>query len=711
MKYQLKILDLHCASCVSKIESALNALPEIKTVSLNFANGKLQVEGDCKLSTITKTVETLGYHFDDPSKKDRPPYWTLAQSILALLVGSFFMFFMKVLPPTHQWLAWQGISLFVLLCMTTCGYQFFKGAFSALKRKEANMHSLIALGTGSSFLYSYWALSFPSLFDTPPVYYEAALLIMGLVNLGQFFESLAKAQTGKAISKLLNLAPKHVTIWEEGKSYTQALAEVKPGQILIIKPGETIPIDSTIIDGETAVDESLLTGESKPQEKTIGSAVFAGTSNLWGSLKIQATQALGKTVLDQIAKQVEEAQNSKPKIAKLVDLVCHYFVQVVIAIALITALTWLALGYGSFFALKNSVAVLVIACPCALGLATPLSIMLGMRVCATHGILIRNGVALEQAANIDVLFLDKTGTLTEGKPSLTKIHSYGQEREEELLTLAASLEENSEHIFAQSLVQKASKLPKKDVQAFKAFKGKGAEGSIDQHFIQVGSLRWFETLNYSIPQNINALTGSVALIAKDQNIVGAFEFEDSLKEGAIETVARLKKMKIKPVIISGDREAVVKRVATELGIDEFKAQLLPEDKLKFIKNAQGEGIITGFVGDGINDAPALAAAHVGFAMGAGTDIAIESADVTLMPKAAHCIADSIELSAAIVKNIKAGLFSAFVYNSLCIPIAAGIFYPSFGISLSPIFAAFAMSLSSLTVIANASRLTRLSASR
>lgn len=575
-------------------------------------------------------------------------------------------------------------------------WPFYLRAIASIRHLQLNMFTLIGMSVAVSYLYSLVALFFPPY----PIYFEVAGVITTLVLLGQYLEGKARQQTSSAIRDLLQLAPKTTTVVRAGKDETIPLAEVQKGDLLRIKPGEKIGVDGTIIEGASTVDESMMTGEPMGVEKKIGDKVTGGTLNTSGSFIFRAERIGKETLLSQIIHTVEEAQRSRAPIQDLADRVSAYFVPVVIVISILTFLAWLFLSHSFANALVNAVSVLIIACPCALGLATPLSVMVGIGQGAKIGILIKDGAALQKMSSIDTVVIDKTGTLTEGKIRLKKI--YGPENE--ILLYAASLENHSEHPLAVPIVKAAQekKLELLPIENFKATPGKGIEGISQGHTLLLGSHRFLQESGV-ILENIKD-PSTLLYLAIDRRYLGAIALGDEIKSTSPNAVKDLKHAGIEIIMATGDRQAAAQEIGRQVGIDQIEAEILPQDKHKLIRQLQSQGKTVAMAGDGINDAPALAQATVGIAMGTGTDVAIQSAQISLVKGDLNGIVRAFHLSQAIMKNIRQNLWFAFLYNTLGVPIAAGIFYPFFGLLLSPMIASAAMTLSSLCVVGNALRL-------
>jgi Cu+-exporting ATPase len=622
-------------------------------------------------------------------------------------------------PAGKQWLQ----LLVAIPAVLWCGWPFFVRGVVSLRTGRLNMFSLIALGTGAAFLYSVVATLAPSLFPASmadahgrvPIYYEAAAIIVALVLLGQVLELRARERTGGAIRALLDLAPKTaLRVGPVGKTETIPLALVKVGDVLRVRPGDKVPIDGTVMDGRSAVDESMLTGEPVPVEKVAGDAVTGGTLNGTGSFDMRVDRTGAETTLSQVVAMVADAQRSRAPIQALADSVSAIFVPAVIAVAVIAFIAWLVFGPSPqlAYALVAAVSVLIIACPCALGLATPISIMVATGRGAQSGVLVRNAAALERLAAVDTLVADKTGTLTEGKPTLTGVEAAPGFKEDEVLRLAAALEAGSEHPLAEAILRgaEAKGLKPGKVADFDSVTGQGVQGRLDGRTVLLGNARLMDGAGIDIAPLAEAAEArrhngeTVMMLADGGKLAGLVAVSDPIKQGAAEAVKTLHQLGLKLVMATGDNPTTAKAVAAKLGIDEVRAGLRPEQKLDLIGELQRQGAVVAMAGDGINDAPALAKADVGIAMGTGADVAMESAGLTLLKGDLRGIVRGVELARATMRNIKQNLVFAFAYNALGVPIAAGVLYPVFGMLLSPMIAAAAMSLSSVSVVSNALRL-------
>lgn len=722
-----------CASCVGKIEGALLEVTGVQKASMNFAQRTVLVTGDVVDHDLIRAVENVGYQasFVDQTDQDllvekeksEAAYYhrlmremTIALSLgVPLMIYGMFIGEMTVSTNMER-IAWAIVGLLTLGIMYFSGRHFYIGAWKSFQNHSANMDTLIALGTGTAWIYSMVVVFAP---DAVPlmarhVYFEATAMIIGLIDLGLALEIKARGRTSEAIKRLIGLQPKNARVIRDGEEIDIPIEDVVLDDQLRIRPGEKIPVDGIVIEGSTSVDESMLTGEPMPVEKAAGDEVVAGTINKSGTVIFKATRVGKDTALAQIIEMVKRAQNSKPSIGRLADVISGYFVPVVMIIAILSALAWLNFGPAPAvaFAIVSATTVLIIACPCALGLATPMSVMVGVGKAAEAGVLIRNGEALQTASKISAMILDKTGTITEGSPQVTEIQLTGDHKEEDILRLAASLESGSEHPLALSIVEsaKAQGFTLSKVTNFNAIAGHGVEGEVDGSTLLFGNEKLMEeraiSINHHIAdaQRMASEAQTPMYLAINGQLAAIIAVSDPIKKDSVEAVKRLQANGIRVVMLTGDNRATAKAVAEKVGITEFVAEVLPEDKSNKVEELQAQGEIVGMTGDGINDAPALAQANVGFAIGTGTDVAIESADITLMRGSLHGLADAIAISKATLRNIKQNLFGAFIYNVAGIPFAAGVLYPFFGLLLSPVIAGAAMAFSSLTVVSNANRL-------
>ncbi len=734
VEQQLIIEGAGCASCVGKIEKALSATSGVQSAQMNFADRTVAVTGTASTEALIQAVESAGYNakafdtsssskaFDEKEAADWAYYKKLIRhTIIALSVGVPLMAYgllggaMTVNTPQER-IAWLVVGMVTLAVMYFSGRHFYVGAWRSFKNHSANMDTLIALGTGTAWLYSMVVVLTPEAVPMMArhVYFEATAMIIGLIDLGLALEIKARGKTSEAIKRLIGLQAKTATVIRDGKELQIAIEDVLKDDQVKVKPGEKIPVDGIVLEGQTAIDESMLTGEPMPVEKAKDDEVVAGTLNKSGMITFCATRVGKDTALAQIINMVKRAQNSKPSIGRLADVISAYFVPAVMIICVLSALAWLNFGPqpAVAFAVVSATTVLIIACPCALGLATPMSVMVGVGKAAEAGVLIRNGEALQTASKISAMILDKTGTITEGAPKVTDIVLAHADDEKTVLQLAASLESGSEHPLAQAIVESAQEqdIELLKIDDFNALTGLGVEANCEGKALLFGN----EKLMKEQGIELNDYTERAQALAKeaktpmyfavDGALAAIIAVADPIKQDSIAAIERLKANHIKVFMLTGDNKDTAAAVAKKAGISEFMAEVLPEDKADKVKQLQQQGHIVGMTGDGINDAPALALADVGFAIGTGTDVAIESADITLMRGSLHGLADAIAVSKATLRNIKQNLFGAFVYNSIGIVFATGLFYPFFGVLLSPVVAGAAMGLSSVTVVSNANRL-------
>ena len=729
------VTGMSCAACANAVEKALNKNNDINA-SVNIATEKLNIEYDEKkydFDKIREIVESAGYGLVEDMTEDKK--MKLYQERIKSLKNRLILAIIFVVPLLYISMGHMlgatlpeflnpkvnplnfALAQFVLtLPIIYAGRDFFSHGFKNLVRKSPTMDSLIAIGATAAVLYGIYA-TFRIITVDPEahmdLYYESAGTIITLILFGKLLEAKTKGQTSSAIKKLIGLQPKKAKIIENGAEKEVLIENLKVGDIVIVKPGEKIAVDGRIVEGATSVDESMLTGESLPVSKKVGDKVVGGSINKNGSIRFEATEIGKNTVLSQIIKLVEEAQGSKAPISRMADIVSAYFVPIVIGIAIITGIAWFLSGSGLVTALSFFIAVLVIACPCALGLATPTSIMVGTGKGAENGILIKSGEALETAYKIKTVVFDKTGTITKGKPILTNLIAYGNYNENELLKIAASVENDSEHPLAEAIVNEAKEknIEIKPYEKFRAMPGYGIRAAFDGKEVQIGNRKLMENrkINVEISQkdyDILSNEGKTPMyISIDNELAGLVAVADVIKETSKEAIEKLKKMGIKTIMLTGDNEKTAKFIAKQVGIDDVISEVLPYQKSQKVKELQEKDEFVAMVGDGINDSPALAQANVGIAIGNGTDVAIESADIVLIRNDLRDVAGAIALSKATITNIKENLFWAFFYNVLGIPFAAGIFYAFFnGPKLDPMIAAFAMSFSSVSVLGNALRL-------
>ncbi len=731
---ELIIEGAGCASCVSKIESALKAVPGVESAEMNFAQRTVSVAGTAQAETLVKAVEKAGYNAkitaaeseDDALVEKEQADWAyykrlMREMTIALSLGVPLMVYSvavgeMTVSTTGERLAWLVVGLLTLGVMVFSGKHFFVGAWQSFKNHSANMDTLIALGTGTAWVYSMVVVFVPHAVPEMArhVYFEATAMIIGLIDLGLALELKARGRTSEAIKRLIGLQAKTARVIRDEKELDVAIEQVLMDDVVRVRPGEKIPVDGEVIEGHTAIDESMLTGEPMPVEKAVGDTVAAGTINKTGSILFKATRVGKDTALAQIINMVKRAQNSKPPIGRLADVISAYFVPVVMIIAVASALTWLNFGPepAVAFAIVSATTVLIIACPCALGLATPMSVMVGVGKAAESGVLIRNGEALQTASKISAMILDKTGTITLGAPKVTDVLVAGEYDEQAVLRLAATLESGSEHPLAMAIVESAQErgIEMGKVSNFNAIAGHGVQAEVDGKTLLFGNEKLMRERTIELGDFVEKAQ-ALAFDAKtpmyfavDNKLAAIIAVADPIKEDSIAAIKRLQHNGIRVVMLTGDNRATAKAVAEKAGIKEFFAEVLPEEKSKKVQELQMEGEVVGMTGDGINDAPALAIANVGFAIGTGTDVAIESADITLMRGSLHGLADAIAVSKATLRNIKQNLFGAFIYNVAGIPFAAGVLYPFLGLLLNPVIAGAAMAFSSLTVVTNANRL-------
>jgi Cu+-exporting ATPase len=731
---ELIIEGAGCSSCVGKIETALKQVSGVNAAEMNFAQRTVNVSGSASSTELINAIEKAGYNAklseaeseeDAISEKEAADlvYYrrlmrdmTIALSLgVPLMVYGLFIGEMTVNTFWEQ-LAWFVVGIATLYVMVFSGRHFYVGAWKSFKNHSANMDTLIALGTGTAWLYSMVVVFAPEAVPEMArhVYFEATAMIIGLINLGLALELKARGRTSEAIKRLIGLQAKTARVIRDDKEVDIKIGQVLMDDIVRVRPGEKIPVDGEVVEGRTAIDESMLTGEPMPVEKTQGDEVAAGTINKAGSILFKATRVGKDTALAQIINMVKRAQNSKPSIGRMADVISGYFVPVIMIIAVVSALVWLNFGPDPTiaFAIVSATTVLIIACPCALGLATPMSVMVGVGKAAEAGVLIRNGEALQTASKITVMVLDKTGTITLGAPKVTDVLVTREHDERAVLQLAATLESGSEHPLAMAIVETAQdkgiKLGK--VSMFNAIAGHGVEAEVDGKYLLFGNEKLMREKGIELGvyvEKAQALAEDAKTpmyFAIDHSFAAIIAVADPIKDDSIAAIKRLQKNGIRVVMLTGDNRDTAKAVANKVGITEFFAEVLPEEKSEKVKELQMHNEIVGMTGDGINDAPALALANVGFAIGTGTDVAIESADITLMRGSLHGLADAIAISKATLANIKQNLFGAFIYNVAGVPFAAGVLYPFFGILLSPVVAGAAMAFSSLTVVTNANRL-------
>ena len=742
-KVNLRLKGMGCAACANKIETVIKDVPGVRECSVNFAMETSKVEYDEQIVNVEKiqnAVANAGYSAElieginsegentevkereaEEKKLKRKVLFGGFISIL-LVVGSLPAMTGLHVPLIPAWLhnSWVQLVLSTPV-MVWCGQSFFVGAIKTFKHRAADMNTLVALGTGAAYLYSLAATFSPTFLLSqglqPEVYYEAAVVIITLILLGRLLENRARSQTTEAIRKLIGLQAKTARVIRNGEEIDLPIASVKVGDIILVRPGEKIPVDGEIISGSSTVNESMVTGEPIPVKKQAKDQVIGATINKTGSFKFKANRVGKDTVLAQIVKLVRDAQASKAPIQKIADRVTGWFVPVVIAIAILTFIIWFNFTGNLILAMITTVGVLIIACPCALGLATPTSIMVGTGKGAENGILIKGADSLELAHKIQTIVLDKTGTITQGKPSVTNYITgpgTGNSKEIELLNLVAAVEQNSEHPLAEAIVNHARSWgvskPFAEVKDFEAVAGMGVKGIVGDRLVQIGTQRWMDSLGIDTRifarerQKWEREAKTTSAIAIDGQIEGLIAIADPIKLSSPEAIRALQRMKIEVVMLTGDNQQTANAIAREVGINLVFAEVRPEQKASIVKELQARRKIVAMVGDGINDAPALAQADVGIAIGTGTDVAIAASDITLISGDLRSIVTAIKLSKATITNIRQNLFFAFVYNTAGIPLAAGVLYPLFGWLLNPIIAGAAMAFSSVSVVTNALRL-------
>ncbi len=742
---ELQIDGMSCAACVGRVERTLLKQPGVVTASVNLATERAQIEflpQSNNIARLCTVIEKLGFQAKSAtsvapsevqagrdqllSQLKKQLYWALFLTLPLMLIAmgpmvssSLSELFLSIADKSlWNWMECLLASAVLLFS----GRRFYQQGWAELRHLSPGMNSLIMLGSFAAWFYSLLVLLLPSLFPvgTAHLYFEASAVIITLILLGKFFEERAKGRTSEAIQKLIRLQPKTARIEQNGKSEEIALDAVIPGDTVLVRPGERIPVDGELVAGESWVDESMITGEALPVAKKVGDEVTAGTLNDKGAFSFRATRVGSDTVLAHIIQLVEEAQGSKPPIQKMADQIAAIFVPIVMALAVLTFLLWLLLGPDPSlnYAFVAGVSVLLIACPCAMGLATPTAIMVGSGKGAEMGVLFRKGVAIESLAKVDHILFDKTGTLTEGKPTLTDLHCFDID-EDRLLQLAASLEHQSEHPLARAVIEAAQtrNLELLEVERFQAEAGYGVSGCVDGVEVHIGAQRYMQRLNVDLAavasraKTLADRARSPFYMAVNGSLVALFAVADPLKAESRQVIDRLHKMGIKTTMLTGDNEYTAKAVAAEAGVENVRAGLLPDQKADAVKSLQEEGVSVAFVGDGINDAPALARADVGIAIGSGTDIAIESGDLILMSGELTGILNAIALSRKTLSIIRLNFFWAYAYNVALIPIAAGLAYPFFGVMLNPMLAAGAMSISSLFVVSNSLRLRHFQAAK
>ena len=728
---QLLLSGMSCASCVSRVQNALQSVPGVTQARVNLAERTALVMGSASAAELVQAVEKAGYGAeaieDDLQRRERQQETAIAtmkrfrwQAIVALLVGVPVMVWgmigdnMMVSDDNRS--LWLVIGLVTLAVMVFAGGHFYRSAWKSLKNGTATMDTLVALGTGVAWLYSMsvnlWPQWFPM--EARHLYYEASAMIIGLINLGHMLEARARQRSSKALEKLLDLTPPSARVVSEEGEKSVPLADVQPGMTLRLTTGDRVPVDGVISQGEAWLDEAMLTGEPIPQQKTDGDTLHAGTVVQDGSVLFTASAVGSQTTLARIIRMVRQAQSSKPEIGQLADKISAVFVPAVVVIALFSAAIWYFFGPAPqiVYTLVIATTVLIIACPCALGLATPMSIISGVGRAAEYGVLVRDADALQRASQLDTIVFDKTGTLTEGKPQVVAVKTFADVDEPTALRLAAALGQGSSHPPARAVIEKAADSQLPVVNNFRTLRGLGVSGEAEGHTLLLGNQALLNEQKIATAAVENEIAAQASqgttpvLLAIDGQVAALFAIRDPLRSDSVAALARLHRQGYRLVMLTGDNPTTANAIAKEAGIDEVIAGVLPDGKADAIKRLQSQGHQVAMVGDGINDAPALAQADVGIAMGGGSDVAIETAAITLMRHSLNGVADALAISKATLRNMKQNLLGAFVYNSLGIPIAAGILWPLTGTLLNPVVAGAAMALSSITVVSNANRLLR-----
>ncbi len=740
IKKTFSIIGMHCASCVRILERTLKKVDGVTDAVVNLATEKATVTCDSQKVTdkhLSSAVANVGYtamlaeeaKTEDEEKKEKQKELNDLRNkvIVSLILGGLILWgsfpgLMNTSPLLLQ-------SFWVQLLLATpvqfwAGLIFYQATIPALKHRTANMDTLVAIGTTVAYGYSALVTIFPEVIKSvginPMPYFDTSAIIIGLILLGRYFEAKAKAGTSEAIKKLIGLQAKTARVLRDGKEIDIPIDQVEIGDVIRMRPGEKIPVDGVIVEGESSLDESMITGESIPVDKTKGDIVVGATMNKAGTFTYKATKVGQETMLAQIIKLVQEAQGSKAPIQRLADLISSYFVPAVLMLAIATFVVWYVFGGSQalLFAILNTVGVLIIACPCAMGLATPTAIMVGTGKGAEYGILIKDAESLETAHKIKAIIFDKTGTLTNGKPEVTDLVPTNKIKKDELLRLAASIEKGSEHSLAEAIVKEAEKQKSifGQVEKFKAIAGHGVEGVVDGYKVFLGNKRLMDKENISLGAHVAEITKlenegkTVMMLSVDGELGGLVAVADTVKESARNGVKLLQQMGVEVAMITGDNQRTARAIAEKVGITRVLAEVLPDQKEAEVRKIQAEGKKVAMVGDGINDAPALAAADIGIAMGTGTDVAIEAADITLVNKDLKSVATAIDLSKKTMRTIKLNLFWAFGYNIILIPVAMGVLYPFFHLLLNPIFASVAMATSSVSVVSNSLLLKRYKAS-
>lgn len=745
-RWHLQIGGVTCGSCVERIERAVMAVPGVHGATVNVAADSLTVEYTPRrtdLEQVRSVVQAEGFELagtssgaagragegsqptsttDTAYRSLMRKFWFAAVISLPVIVfsypGPFGLTGALPMGSDRLRLVWGVLGVLTLPVMFYAGRDFFAGAWSAFRHRTADMNTLIATGISAAWIYSTVAIMVPGLFpsaELAEVFYDVTAVVVALVVLGQALEVRAKGRSSEAIKKLIGLQPRTALVIRGDQELQVPVQEVVEGDLVVVRPGERVPVDGEIVAGSSALDESMVTGESLPVEKAVGDTVIGATINKTGSFRFVATKVGKDTVLSQIIRMVEQAQGSKAPIQRVVDRVSSYFTPAVVILAILGFMAWYTFGPAPalVYALIVFVTVLIIACPCALGLATPTSLMVGVGKGAEHGILIRSGQALETAHKLDTIVLDKTGTITRGQPSVTDVIGQGVDQDE-VLRLAASVERGSEHPLGEAILAGARErgLTLGEPTDFEALPGRGVEATVDGGRVTLGNKRLMTERGYGLGDLVRvaerlADEGKTPMyVAREATVLGIVAVADTVRPDSRQAIDALRAMGMEVVMLTGDNQRTARAIARQVRVDRVLAEVLPETKAEQIKALQAEGKRVGMVGDGINDAPALAQADVGIAMGTGTDVAIEAADITLVKGSLGGVVAAVQLSRATMRNIKQNLFGAFIYNTLGLPVAAGLLYPAFGILLSPLIAAAAMAFSSVTVVTNANRLRR-----
>lgn len=721
---QLSISDMHCASCVKGITEAVQAVPGVQQVAVNFATRSAEVEGEANPAQLIAAIKQAGYTATELADTEQSTdeaqqlyRHRLKQAVVAAIVGiplfsDVFVHWIPTVDTTQRQWFWFVIAAVVLAVMYYSGGHIYRGLWQSVKSLRGNMDTLVGMGTGVAWLYSTIVICIPNYIPSMArhVYFDTTTLLLAFITFGSALESRARGKTSDAIRQLIELAPKTARVIRNGKDVDLPIAEINVDDELRLLPGEKVAVDGIVIDGDSQINESMLTGEPLPVHKQQGSKVFAGTINESGSVVYKASGIGANTALSRIIMLVQKAQNTKPQVSRLVDTIASVFVPCVLLAMILTVMGWSVWGPQpvSGFVLKTAIAVLVIACPCALGLATPMAIMCGVGKAAQFGILIRDGNAIQTAAALDVVLLDKTGTITKGQPEVTDVLANDLEQVE-LLQLAASLEKNSEHPLARAIVE-ANELMLLPADSFQALSGMGVRALIQNQILFLGNHKLMRQQTLSVAayeedyERLSSEGKTVIFVANNDEVLGLIAIADAIKDDSLHAISKLKQQGLHVVMLTGDTKPTADYIAKQVGIDEVVAQVMPEDKVNQVKQFQQQGRKVAMVGDGINDAAALSQADVGIAMGSGADVAIEAADMALMTGSLVTVVDAIFVSHKTLRNVKENLFGAFFYNTLGIPIAAGVFYPWLHMLLSPLIAGAAMALSSVTVVLNANRL-------